>query len=468
MFKTQSVFHINKERARVIAECARDPFVFCKYLGIIPTHQQAQVLKKVAEEHRKPYSERKKRIAVKSGQGTGKTALAGIFAGWRTIRKVDSMTIVTAPTMKQIKDRWFFEFERNLDKAHPFISSLVEVQATRAVFGSRRKWVVIGETSAKEENAQGAHQESLTYVLDEASGIENKGLIQAVKGTLTNEDSYLFAIGNPNTRRCAFFDFFNREAKEWHLFTFNSEESPIVDRANIERIAREYGVDSDVYRVRVLGEFPLASSDAVFSEEEILACNNIEHFEFCCETDVSDIGMSKYQIGIDVARFGDDDSAIYVRKGTAIIASKVFSNIEPTDLMVFAMELQESLGIQDHEVTYAVDVTGVGSGCIGILYSSGKTVFEAVFGGSAYSSIEYGNMITEAYFWLKEVMNTKTCYIPEDHVLVQELTDRAYEVVDHRGQARITLEKKKKYKDRVGASPDRADAIALAYYFTQK
>jgi hypothetical protein len=423
------------------------------------TKQQMKLLLAVKADTALPMDKRKKRVAVKSGQGTGKTTDEVVLALWRAFLAVDNLVMVTAPTAVQVRDVWFAELSRILQKAHPFIRKACKVTAMKCVIFNRKQWGIWGRTATKPENFQGYHANQLTFILDEASGIDRE-IIRTIKGTLTNTDSLLVCAGNPNTRECAFFDMFYKpsEASLWHKFTFNAEESPITDKENIRRIAQEFGKNSDVYRVRVLGEFPLADPNCVMSSDDLWACTGISMVSAAMMKDLQKIDKV---ISIDFARFGGDESVIYRRSGHAIVESRIFARTEPIDVIEAAMQMQKRAGWTNRQCWYVVDAGGMGQGILGILHRARKQVHEFHTQGRS-SAPDFGNKMTEAYFNVAKLAKARRLHVPDDEHLVHQLCSRLYET-DNKGK--LVLEKKDAFMKRMeGLSPDRADAFAMAFY----
>jgi phage terminase large subunit len=423
------------------------------------TYQQKRLLRAVQAETMMPVSQRKKRIAVKSGQGTGKTTCEVILALWRAFYSVDALVVLTAPTQNQIKDVWFAEARRLLINAHPVIKEMCDVSSMRVRIGKRKDWGIVGKAASKPENFQGFHQKYLTIIVDEASGVDRE-IMRTIKGTLTNEDSLLVLAGNPNTRECAFFDVFHsrRESEFWHLFTFNAEDSPITDKENIRRIAAEFGVNSDVYRVRVLGEFPLAEANAVMSRDDLEVCTEIPMIQAAKMR-----GTLRYDkaFGIDFARYGSDESVIYRRSGLAIVEKAIFAHTEPIEVLNEAFKMQQRAGWSDKDCIYVVDAGGMGQGVLGYLYQHRKRVHEFQSNHKA-SQPDYADKITEAYFHVARLAKQRKLHIPADEHLLLQLCSRLYETD---GKTKLKLESKDKFMRRMeGQSPDRADALVMAYF----
>lgn len=442
-------------------------FNLCNALKFKPTKQQYQLFKTYQEEHTRPPKLRKRRIAAKSGQGTGKTTGSCIIGMHRMLLDVGAMTVITAPTMRQCKDVWIAEFRRLLENAHPIMRKYIKVYDTSIQICEIKEWGAKCVTATRPENMQGYHQKYLTFLLEEASGI-GRPIWQQIKGTLSNENSMLLAIGNPNLQACEFFDCFTKNRHLWHTMTFNAEESEIVSKDNIRLIEEEYGKDSDVYRVRVLGEFPHADPRSILSLDDV---------EYCCTqvpylSAVNDPrgrnhdGSWGRQIGIDLARFGSDESVIAVRSGLSTHFYKAFSKVEPSHIIDFAFRIQADLGWKDQDVTYVIDAGGMGQGVFGPIYDAGKKVHEFHTQGKS-TNTSYMNKMTEAWFSLAKLVKARAVKLPNDQRLIQQLVSRQY--ITARKDGKLMVEPKEDYIKRAPlgedtCSPDRADALVMAYY----
>jgi hypothetical protein len=406
-------------------------------------------------ETRRPVPKRKKRIAVKSGQGPGKTAVSNIIALYRVLRFPDAMCIVTAPTMRQAKKVWLAEFRRMIRTAHPIFKKFVKVTKSDVRLGGNDhpEWGIQLATGSKAENVQGFHEKHLTFIVDEASGVE-RDIIDTIKATLSNPDSLLIAIGNPNTRDCAFFDCFTRFVKEWHVFTMNAEESPITDKENIRKLEEEFGRDSDVYRVRVLGEFPYMDPNCVMSSEDLWRCVEVDALQ------AARMAFGEHRFGIDLARYGDAESAIYRRSGLAVVENKIYVKTDPNDVLDYAFEMQRRADWPNKDCTYIVDAGGMGQGVMRTFYKTKRKIHEFHTGGTAFDR-QYDNKMTEAFFHVAKLAREGKMHIPNDYKLIQQLSSRLY-FINKKGK--IVLETKKEYVDRGYESPDRADAFVMCFY----
>ncbi len=431
-------------------------FEFCRALNFIPTWQQAMLLKAVQDGHR--------RIAVKSGQGPGKTTATAVVGLWRALRNVNGLVIVTAPTMRQCKDIWLVEARRRMEKANPMLKKFVKITKTKIEIGGKPDWGVKLVTATREENAQGYHEEHLTVIGEEASGIPRE-LVTQFKGTLSNPDSLFILIGNPNTRDCSFFDCFHSMRQQWHTLTFNAEGAPhaIVDPQRNLDLADEFGKDSDVYRIRVKGEFPYMDPNCVMSSEDLEKCSDPTDMIRCSMLSRhKDFGGGRArQFGIDFSRYGGDESCIYQRSGNAIAAWHKFSHTDPSIVTNLAFKMQMDHKWKDKNTLYVPDAGGMGQGIMHKFHDAGKNVIEFHNGGVAIDSEQFANKITEAWFHMARLVKAINCNIPNDNRLIQQLSTRRY-YTNRKGK--LILETKDEYMKRGYESPDRGDGCVLAFY----
>ncbi len=438
-----------------------DIFAFCRALNWEPTWQQAEILKRVQDGDGK-----RNFMAVKSGQGPGKTTVAVVIALWRVLRWEGAMVVLTAPTQRQCRDAFLAEARRIMSKADPGLQRIIDVEQTRIKICGNKDWGVKTVTATKPENAQGYHEQHLSIIVDEASGVP-RDIITQFKGTISNPDTLFLMIGNPNTRDCSFFDCFNSLRDHWWTSTLNAEDTardyPLIvspDR-NME-IEREFGRNSDVYRIRVLGEFPYQDPDCVISSEDL---------EVCTRTDLLDISKIEryagkgrsypaHQFGEDFARFGGDESVIYQRLGNAIIDQWIGSHVDPNDVVNKAIAMQVGCGWSKKDTWHVADAGGMGQGVMQNFYKAQLKLMEFHFGGSPNDS-QYANRATEAWFSLARKARARQLYIPKDRRLIQQLSSRKYTT---NLAGKLILWTKDQYIKEGHDSPDRADCCVMAQY----
>lgn len=449
------------EAYRAVTE---DIFKFSEAMGFKPTWQQRLGLQAVMDAH---YGRDSNWIAIRSGQGPGKTALSGIVALWRTLWAEGAMTIVTAPTMRQCTKIWLPELRRQLKKADPWLKRIVSISKTKVEIAGQPDWGIEMVTATREENAQGFHEKNMTVIFEEASGIPRE-MVTQFKGTLSNPNALLLAIGNPNTRDSAFFDFFYGKGNgRWKHIVFNAEDTArdyphILNPQRNRDLEDEFGRESDVYRVRVLGEFPQTDPNCVVSGDDVLKAFKANAYTCSMERRSSEHGGDlARQFGIDFARYGGDESVIFRRQGYALLEMAKFVRTDPSEAVTKAFEMQYRAGWSDRDCVFVADAGGMGQGLMHRFYNAHKQVVEFHNGGSSTKPREYANKVTEAWFHAARCLRAEKCYIVKDHVLMQQLSGRRY-FTNKKGQ--LILETKDEYLRRGFESPDRADACVMALW----
>lgn len=441
-------------------------YALCDDVGFSPTFQQRQLLDLVQGARD---GKNKRRIAVRSGQGPGKTRTSGICALWWNLIHKNSMTVLTAPTMRQCKDVWLKELRRVIrDAPSPIIRDLVKVTKTRVEIAGNPDWGVQLVTATSPEGAQGAHEKNMSVIVEEASGV-SADMLEQYKGTTSNPNSLFVQIGNPNKRDCGFFDCFNSMKRQWAGLAWNAEDTPAsdwFDPMRNELIADEFGIDSDVYRVRVKGEFPREDPNTVISEEALAYCTEAGEGHSRFYSLIQKQRQPQYgggpikQIGIDLARFGGDETVIVRRSGNAVVEWVCKTYMEPRDALKIAFEMQYRAGWTDRETVYVVDASGIGQGLLGYLSAAKKQVYAFHNGSRSTDPSRYANKITEAWFSFRNRVKTGEVFVPRDNRLAKQLTTRQY-ALNKDGQ--LVVEPKDQYVKR-HESPDRAEAILYAFF----
>jgi phage terminase large subunit len=396
-------------------------------------------------------------IAVKSGHGIGKTAIAAWTILWFLTLYPNAIIPCTAPTGHQLDDVLWPEILRWKQKSE--IKDIINWAKTRLSLKGKEfenTWFAVPRSVNKSENLQGLHSDNVMFVIDEASGIPSD-VMEVVEGALTNQGARLLMIGNPTQLSGTFFNAFHKDRALYNVFTFSAEDSPLVSLDYCERMAKKFGGrDTDIYKVRVLGLFPSGQPDVLIP---------LTLVEMAMMRELLDTG--KIELGVDVARFGDNESVICVRRGYKVDPLHCFYHLRNTELSGRVLQLVKEFRKEGYtkKIKIKVDETGNGSGVVDILYDyeSGLNI-EIVpirFGDNAIND-EYFNYASEMWGDLKALLPKIS--LPNDDILAAQLSTRKYSIEN--GKIRIEPKTKRidgKYKKTSFPSPDRADALVLSF-----
>lgn len=214
--------------------------------------------------------------------------------------------------------------------------------------------------------------------------------------------------------------------------------------------------DPDLYAHKWLGQPMSQAEKAIIGRGSVLQA---------MQRTVSDVGA--IEVGCDVARFGDDRTTMYKRKGLKLIGKREYTKLRTTQV---CDRLEEFVGwvpnmdrddeiLLKQAILFKVDDTGVGGGVTDIMVERGWRVMPINFGAVATDPDRYPNLISEAWFYLGSIIDT--IELPMDSELLMELSNRQWKM-DSKG--RRGVESKDDYKKRGYRSPDKADGVILCFY----
>ena len=205
----------------------------------------------------------KKMIAVVSGRGIGKTYLEALIILWCLLQHRDSQGAVTSYSRELIYDILWKELAKTVRGLHEDLQPIFKWQATRLVVNeSPETWFISAKTGTKEnpEALAGMHGPFVLIMADEASGVPSTIFETALDG-LSEENYLVFMASNGRRLTGFFYDRCNDpNNNQFEILQFSSLESPIYKMEKAIEIVKEVeesgGIESDRFRVEVLGGFP--------------------------------------------------------------------------------------------------------------------------------------------------------------------------------------------------------------------
>jgi hypothetical protein len=220
----------------------------------------------------------------------------------------------------------------------------------------------------------GAHSQiGMMVQFDEASGIPDP-IWQVTEGFFTDMAPLRLwlAISNPRRNTGRFFDAFHKDRAFWDARYVDSRTVEGVDKAVYQRIADKYGEDHDVTRIEVKGQFPRTGSNQFIGREVV---------SYAAERDLVPDDGAPLTMGIDVARFGDDESVFRFRRGRDARSIKPM-RFRGKDTMALATEAATAIERLKPDAVF-VDGGGVGGGVVDRLKMLGYRVIEVQSGEKA-------------------------------------------------------------------------------------
>lgn len=404
------------------------------------------------------------RHSTVSGRGPGKSALVAWREHWMMSTNLGSTTIITANTETQLRTRTFAEVTKWLTlaiNAHWFEAGSLSVRPAKWFERLLKDQLQIdtGYYYAQgqlwsEENPDafaGVHNPlGVGVIYDEASGIPHP-IWNVTEGFFTEPTLHRYwdVFSNGRRNSGAFFETHHDPATavRWGHRQIDSRTVEGTDKALFESMIEQHGIDSDVVRVEVLGQFPKQGNRQFISNALVKGAQDREL--------VPDLG-SPLVMGVDVARYGDDSTVIRWRQGRDArsippVEVQGLDNMQVADLVARWVTKTRPSAV-------CVDA-GNGTGVIDRLRALGYRVHEVWF-GSKSSDKQWANKRTQMYADLRDWLGGGA--VDRNARLFSDLTAPEY---DFFGKAKdsLMLESKEGMKARGLKSPDHGDALALTF-----
>lgn len=241
----------------------------------------------------------------------------------------------------------------------------------------------------------------------------------------------------------------DRHDPAWVALCYRVDETDALDADEVARLKRE--LSESAWRQEMLCDFS-ASADDVLIPIDLVT-------EACARrVDYTDVRGMPVILGVDVARFGSDSSVIFRRQGLQAFPSVVFRNLDN-------MELADRVAaaIAEHKPDAVFIDAGQGQGVIDRLRHLGHEVIEVPFGGKALQDARFLNRRSEMWYGLREWLKAGGCLPHEGADSARLKSELSTPLYWYDAAGKIVLEPKDKIRERLGASPDIADALALTF-----
>lgn len=466
-------------------------------LGSTPWSTQQEIIKAVFEHSI---------VAVASCNASGKSDLAGDVALAFLSLKPHSIVITTAPTGRQVKNVLWRYIRTKYVKAPIKLS---KQQCNQIELNLAEDWFAVGLSTNDAEKFFGYHADDILVIVDEASGVEEPIFI-GVDAVTPNLNAHVLMIGNPTNTIGRFAEAFkdplvkkfNISAFDTPNFTANNIHTPqdlidlftppedvdaidhlrdvessllspipaLISPAKAYRRYLQWGMDSPMWEALIMGQFPSQADNMLIPLYLIEQSMNPEYRE----EHGWQIPSGETEYGVDVARFGSDKTAVVTRRGGHVDPIITWGHL---DTVASSERIINTINPELWNTTIKVDDTGLGGGVTDQLNrrrprtnerdENGNeqppyrySVVPINFGAQSAKPEKFYNLRAEMYWTIRELLIAHRIALPEDEELKWELSNIRFEFT---GKEQIKLEPKDDIKKRTGKSPDRADALVLAF-----
>jgi hypothetical protein len=440
--------------------------------GGLTTYQQ-DIVTRLAEQ---------RRVAVRGPQGLGKSTTAAVTVLWfATTREAagwDWKVLCTASAWRHLAVYLFPEIRRWARRIRWDVLGRAPFSEATELLALNLK-LVHGAASAvasnKAELIEGAHADSLLYVIDEAKVVPAETW-DAIEGAFSGgradglPEAFALAISTPGPTAGRFYDIHRRAPglEDWTTRHVTLGEAVAAGRISAEwaeQRKRQWGEDSALYQNRVCGEFRAADEDSVIPLAWVEAAVERWH---AWDTAGRPPLEGRRVVGVDVARSGGDSTVLAHRRGPCITGLELHDR---EDTMATTARTQGALTAAGDDAVAVVDSLGVGGGVVDRLRELAAPVL--AYTGSAKTRArtrdgEFGFAATRsaAYWQMRELLDPAfdpEVMLPPDDLLISDLTAPTWRVTTG-VPPKIQVEPKDDLVTRLGRSPDRGDAVVMAFW----
>jgi hypothetical protein len=460
------------------SEYAADPVAYARdVLGVTWWARQAEIARLLLTP---PH-----RVLVKAAHNVGKTHLCGGLVNWWYDTFDPGITLTTAPTERQVYDLLWKEVRVQRRGRGGFPGPRV------ARLESAPNHFAHGFTARDGDAFQGHHSEHMLFVFDEAVGVAPI-FWETAESMFAGEGHGWIAIFNPtNTASQAYAE---ELSGGWHVVSLSSLEHPNI-AAELAGLPPPYPAALRLARLQTLLDkwcAPVAGSPRVsdlewppgsgrylrpgpIAESRLLGRWASQATYSVWSDGTWQVSSTRelpepdepIEIGCDVARFGDDFTAIHVRRGPVSLHHESANGWSTSETAGRLKELARQWGAyagqQPEKVQIKIDDDGVGGG---VLDQRDDFSFLGISGASNATDKErYPNKRSELWFTTAERADEgrlDLSRLPPDVLreLRRQVMAPTWKLDSH---GRRVVEPKDKTKERIKRSPDDADALNLAY-----
>lgn len=429
-----------------VARYRDDPIALVReVLGAEPDALQCAIMTAVARGDR--------RVSIRSGHRVGKTTTLAWLTVWHALTRFRQKTICTSATSTQLFEALASETKSCFKRLPVALQDLFEIQVDQIRLKQAPDDSFVSYVVSKAETPEalaGKHSDHVLLICDEASGIPEP-VFEAAVGSMAAHNACTILAGNPIRTSGLFFDTHNKAdvMAMWTLFHASCVGNPRITPDFFRDVESRYGLDSNEYRVRVLGEFPTGDADTIIP---------FSLLESALRRDVSPL-LVRPIWGVDPARFGNDATGMCKRRGNALAEpSAIRKGYDTMQVSGWVKSQWDTTLPSDRPSEILVDSIGIGAGVCDRLSELGLPARGINVSESAAMTEQFVNLRTELWFKGRDYFDRKDCTLNGDELLAAELKGTRYKYASNGKKQAYSKDDMRKLGMQ---SPNRADAFLL-------
>lgn len=411
------------------------------------------------------------RISLQACAGPGKTAVLAIggcwFLGCHGKNGDHPNGACVSVTRDNLKANLWKEYAKWIGISS-YMSSQFTWTSTRIFandhpatwFMDARSWPRAGNADEQGSTLSGLHGRFVLVQIDESGNIPTT-ILRAAEQALAQAGggfAKIIQAGNPISLEGMLYAAANQLRDQWHVIRITGDPddpdawvySPRVGTKPLEWSKKQiatYGRENPWVKAYILGQFPPSSINSLLGIEDVEAAMHrhlrIDAYEW-----------AQRRFGVDVARFGDDRSVIFPRQGAAAFRPVIMRVQNTVQIAARVARMYQSW---QPEQIFVDDTGHWGHGVIDNLTTAGYPAVPVIFSDPAIDP-RFKNRRAEMWMTMAEWVKNGGA-LPFIEEMVAELTVPTYTFLG----GKFILEEKDQIKERLGRSPDLADALALTF-----
>ena len=401
------------------------------------------------------------RLALRACKGPGKTTVLA-WIGWNYMLTRPNCNIgALSITVQNLADGLWKEMAKWREKS-PLLTQMFEWTKTRIFakeapatwFMSAKSWPKSASVEEQANALAGFHADYVLFLVDESGGMTDAVMVSAEAAFAGTVECHIVQAGNPTQLSGPLYRACTSAKHIWQVITITGDpddpkRSPRIPIEHARSMIAQWGRDNNWVKSDIFGEFPSASINALIGQDDVAAAMKRYYREH-------EIGRVPKILGIDVARQGDDASAMAKRQGIQMFP---FTTRRGIDSIQGASWVNREWAEWGADAAFVDATGGFGSGWEDQLRVLGRAPIGVQFAGQAHLKTRYYNKRAEmAMDFVQWIM--KGGALPgENPRLMAALTQTTY---THQGD-RLLLEPKELVKAKIGHSPDEFDAAILTF-----
>ena len=376
--------------------------------------------------------DRSKRILFVGGRQVGKSTIVALRALWRAWCWSNQVVLIIAPTLRQSK-LTFNKIRQFILRSKILMSDIEKLTLSEIRFsnGSSIHCLPSGHAG---ETIRGFTADMI--IIDEGAYVPDEVYV-AMMPSLAVKDGEMIIVGSPGGKSGYMWKAWN--SPDWSKHHVPATKSPLISQDFIDEFRRTH---TDVeYRREILAEFT-DEDDTYFS---IGAVHEVAKGKRWNEPRDG----YRYFAGLDVARFGGDETALVIVAVGAedepiyMVNYYTRSRASLSDVIGWAKNIIEKWNVE----VCAVDETGLGAGV--------KDVLEEQLGDRIWGITFTSRQRLEMYSTLRELIMDKKIVLLNDPKLIMQFSNY---LATYSSSGHLVVRKKASGHD------DIVDALALAVY----